>query len=360
MFESETYENIMQRMLERVSDNVDKREGSIIYDALAPAAVELAMMYVELDNILNEAFADTASYEYLIRRAAERGLTPTPATYAVLKGVFTPADIDVLGQRFNLGELNYVVTEKISDGIYQLECETAGETGNSQLGRLLPIDYIEGLETAELTEVLVYGEDDEEVDTFRQRYYDSINNISFGGNVADYKEKVGAMDGVGAVRVYRADDWLGAGTVKIAIAAPGGEVPSDELIADIKEALDPTDYTGDGIGIAPIGHQVTVVGAEGVTVNIAMSLTYDSYYLVETLYSNVKAAVGDYIESVNEEWAAENTETIYISGIIAAVKGVEGVIDVYNVTINGKSTNLTLKDDSLAVCGDITLEGEGV
>ena len=33
-----TFDYIMNRMLESVPDTVDKREGSIIYDALAPSA----------------------------------------------------------------------------------------------------------------------------------------------------------------------------------------------------------------------------------------------------------------------------------------------------------------------------------
>ena len=33
MFEDKTYENILQGMLNRVSNDVDKREGSVSYDA---------------------------------------------------------------------------------------------------------------------------------------------------------------------------------------------------------------------------------------------------------------------------------------------------------------------------------------
>ena len=76
MYEEATYEAILSRMLARIPEDFDKREGSIIYDALAPAAVELAMIYMELDAVLNQLFADTASREYLIRRAAERGHSP--------------------------------------------------------------------------------------------------------------------------------------------------------------------------------------------------------------------------------------------------------------------------------------------
>ena len=61
MFEDMTYEHILQRMLNKIPSSMDKREGSIIYDALAPAAVELTQLYMDLDLTLNETFADTAS-----------------------------------------------------------------------------------------------------------------------------------------------------------------------------------------------------------------------------------------------------------------------------------------------------------
>ena len=50
MYEEETYEEILYRMLDRVDDSFDKREGSVIYDALAPAAAEHAIMYMELQS----------------------------------------------------------------------------------------------------------------------------------------------------------------------------------------------------------------------------------------------------------------------------------------------------------------------
>ena len=41
MYESQTFDVILKRMLDRVSSSLDKREGSIIYDAIAPTANEL-------------------------------------------------------------------------------------------------------------------------------------------------------------------------------------------------------------------------------------------------------------------------------------------------------------------------------
>ena len=47
LYENMTFENIMDRCLSRVAASIDKREGSVVYDAIAPAAAELAIMYIE-------------------------------------------------------------------------------------------------------------------------------------------------------------------------------------------------------------------------------------------------------------------------------------------------------------------------
>ena len=48
MYEDQTFDVILQRMLSRVPETMDKRESSPIYAALAPAAVELTSMYIAL------------------------------------------------------------------------------------------------------------------------------------------------------------------------------------------------------------------------------------------------------------------------------------------------------------------------
>lgn len=78
MYENITYEELVKRMMDRAlasNKNLDSREGSILWLAEAPAAVELQNLYIALDNVLKETFADTASRDYLILRARERGLT---------------------------------------------------------------------------------------------------------------------------------------------------------------------------------------------------------------------------------------------------------------------------------------------
>ena len=78
MYENLTYDLLLQRSLERCKDSVDKREGSLIHTAVAMSCYEIAQMYVELDCAYAESYADTASRDFLIRRAKERGITPIP------------------------------------------------------------------------------------------------------------------------------------------------------------------------------------------------------------------------------------------------------------------------------------------
>jgi uncharacterized phage protein gp47/JayE len=351
MYENITYESILEEMLDRVPNTVDKREGSIIYDALAPAAIELQNMYIELDVILNETFADTASRDYLIKRAAERGIVPEKATNAILKGKF---NIEVpIGSRFSLEELNYVVTELI-DGIsntYKLKCETTGEIGNQNLGTLIPIDYIDGLISAELTEILIPGEDEEETESIRKRYYNSLDSESFGGNASDYKEKVNAIQGVGGVKVYPV--WNGGGTVKLVIINSSCELPSNDLINMVQETMDPVQNQGKGLGLAPIGHVVTVTGVTNQVINITTNITYQSGWSFLDSKPYIEKAIDDYFKELNKTWADTDNLTVRISQIETRLLNVAGVLDIADTTVNGVAQNLVVDADKIVIRGDI-------
>lgn len=352
MFESVTYEDILDRMLDRVPEDMDKREGSIIYDALAPCAVELQLMYIELDVILNEAFADTASREYLIRRAAERGIQPKEATNAVLKGVFTPTDLELeIGEEFSCDELNYVITEKIADGEYKLTCQTGGSEGNTTFGELIPIDYLDGLETAELTELIEPARDEEDTETFRRRYLSSFNSQAYGGNVTDYIEKTNAIDGVGATKVTPI--WNGGGTVKLTIMNTDFEQASEALVEQVQEAIDPT-QDGSGIGIAPIGHIVTVDTVESVSVNVACTIVYDDGYSFNALQSQIESAISNYLTELRKTWSDEESLTVRAAQITARLLMITGIDDVTNIQLNGVAGNLQLESSQIPVLGGVS------
>lgn len=371
MYKDLTFDAILKRMLEKVAAKYDKREGSVIWDALAPASVEFQNFYVILQGVLMEMFADTATRKFLIKHCAERGISPKQATPATVTGVFTPSTVEIpIGARFSHEDYNYQVTQRISDGVYYLRCETEGAAVNAVTGQLIPIDYIPGLQTAKITEVTILGEDEEDTETLRARYFSSINSEAFGGNKMDYKQKILSMEGVGGVKVYSGAEWNGGGTVKCVIVDSDHGIPSEELVDKIQSEIDPetiapdgflsdeTDYavgSGTGEGWAPIGHFVTIVGAYRTVVNIETTLVYKSGHTWDSVKSDVKRVVDDYLHELNEHWDDEEVDTIRvrISQMESRILNVSGVLDIRDTTINGKAENLEVDKDSLVLRGTI-------
>lgn len=352
MFEAKTYESIMSDMLARVPSDFDKREGSVIYDALAPAAVELANIYIELDAVLDETFADTASINYLARRVAERGLSQILATKAILQAEFTPSALEIsIGARFSCDELNYQVTDKISAGVYKVECETAGTEGNEHFGQMIPIDYINGLESATITSLLIPARDDETASELRERYFNSMRSQAFGGNIADYKEKTKAINGVGGVKVTPV--WNGGGTVKLTIQNTLFDVPSSALISEVQNAIDPVGHSGEGYGIAPIGHVVTVDGITALTVNIVTTITYEEGWDWASAGQYIKNAIDEYFDELAEGWEDESNIIVRISLLESRILNAQGVLDITGTTLNGSAANLSLTASQIPKRGTV-------
>lgn len=359
-YEHVSFELLLQRMLKSVPDSFDKREGSVIYDALAPAAIELKHLYIELDLAIANSYADTADREHLILLAKERGITPKPATFAKIKAVF---NIDIpIGSRFSCEELNYIVEEKLAEEhTYLLRCEEVGTAGNKYpIGRLIPIETIEGLQSAELTQVLIPGEEEEDTEAFRERYIETLRHEAYGGNILDYKRKVNALDGVGAVKVHPV--WNGGGTVKVVFIDTEYNVPTPEMVEKVQEILDPVPYRQQGVGVAPIGHYVTVEGAVAEEINISMHISFAPDKSWSSVSEKVKEILSAYFLELRKHWASKKSiplpkETpivIRISQIESRILDIEGIIDIENTTINGQSKNKVLDQNQVPKLGEVS------
>lgn len=357
MYESQTFEVILERMLDRVPDTLDKREGSIIYNALAPAAWELSEIYIQLDVNNNLSFADTATDEFLTRIAAEQGINRRAATFARRRGYFYASGgvlMDVpIGSLYSYNNITYAATSRLSLGVFVLTAQTSGVVGNQDFGTLLPVDYVAGLVQAVLSDVITPGEDEEDNEQLRTRFFDAVNEQAFGGNVADYKEKVKSLDGVGGVKVYPA--WQGGGTVKVSFSTSSNEPPTPELIDDIQTILDTVPNQGLGLGLAPIGHTVTVVGASLSTVNVSTVLSLAPDMAIEQVQDDVEAVVSSYLLSLRKTWESEAAIIVRVSQLESNILNVPGVIDITGTEINGVAANATLAPDALPVLGAVVL-----
>lgn len=342
MFENMTYESILKNALARVRNDVDKREGSIIYDALAPACAELAQAYISMENVLENSFADTACREYLILRARERGIEPYKAASAVARGVF---DREIpIGSRYSIGTVNFEVTEKIQNYEYKMVCETPGSEGNGYFGTLIPIGYVPG--SGVLTEILVPGRDEEDTEDLRKRYFENIYGESFGGNKADYRKWVKAIDGVGQVRVKRAEN--SNPNVKVYIWGAGNTSVSDELINNVKEILDPAESSGYGEGIVPIGHSVEVKSTNKVFIAVEVYGTIYTDADLQSIKDEADAIIREYFDSVNEGWeTTKDGIEIYSAQIVIRLLEIKGIKNIDRVLLNGDSY-VKLPEESIA------------
>lgn len=349
-YENMTYEFILDRMMKRVNEqypNLDNREGSIIFNALAPAALELAILYTELDNSMNESFVATASREYLYEICRQFGMDTSvfEASAGVHKGEF---NVEVpIGSRWNCELYNYTVTEFIGMNgeyyTYKMDCETVGTSPNKQKGTLTPItDISDGLTYAMITECLVEGENETSDDGIREAYTEYVNSSVDDGNIAQYERWCNEYTGVGNAKVFPL--WNGANTVKVSILSVSNKAASEELVAEFQEYLDPGS-NGMGDGVAPIGAFVTVTTATEVPIEISATVTMKSGYIDTT---PINKALENYFSSI----AYEKLIVAYMN-VGAAILGVEGVESVSDLTVNGGTVDITLGEEEVPVLGAV-------
>lgn len=344
MYESQTYELILSRMIKRVSDkypNLDTREGSLIFDALAPAAIELAIMYTELDNVLSESFVGTASREYILIGCEQMGMDISvfDASAGIHIGAF---NVEVpIGSRWNCDLYNYVVTEYVGYDDehykYHLQCETTGTAPNNQTGTLIPIDTIvDGLTYAQLLECVIEGENETSDEDIRTAYFDFVNSVATDGNVSQYEKWCREYDGIGNYKIFPL--WNGSNTVKVSILSASNGVASTQLIDAFQKYLDPG-ITGMGDGVAPIGAFVTVTTATEVPITVSANVTLSDGY---TDPSIINTTLTKYFAEI----AYEKSVVAYMS-VGAEILKTQGVEFISNLLINGGTADIPLADETI-------------
>ena len=335
MYENMTYENIMNLMLSMISDDIDKREGSIIFDALAPCAYLLAQGFFYLEHFLDLIFLDTAVDEFLDRIGDMYGVKRNTATNAMWKAIST-TELEI-GTRFGHDSMTYVVVEKLEEREYSLQCEQSGSVGNSYTGELDNLDNVDVIVT--LVTLLQTGTDEETDDHYRNRIYDRLQLPATSGNVAHYKMWAKEVPGCGECKVI--PTWNGPGTVKLIVV--DSNIGIDPTLPDkVKEYVE---------SVRPVGPEITVVSPIEKTINISAKISFDSSVDIETIKSDLETELRAYITSL-----AFNTYVVSYARIGSILLSIPGVIDYSNFTINEGMQNIVIADEELPVLGTINLE----
>lgn len=348
-FEDRTFENILAEMMETIPDGLDTSEGSLIYNACAKQAVRLEEAYMILAGLEANMYIDTADLEHLIRAGNDRGCYINPATYAEFRVQFN-CEVDP-GTQFSCDEYNYTVLIEVDaeQHIYEAVCDTPGSEPNTILGELDPIEYFDGFEWGKIISCIKLGTDMEETESYRSRLMASFDYRGFGGNRDYYKERINEMSGVNGCKIERVK--APSDYINITIIGNEYRAPSQDVITAVQTAVDPIENSGEGAGIAPIGHRVTIKAVEETIINITTTITYDSGYDYEDLQSYIEQAIDDYLLELRKTWRDTDTIVVRILQIESRLLDVTGIIDVSGTTINGAESNLQITDGSVPVKG---------
>ena len=371
---AEDYDYWLDLMLDYVPDDIDQREGSVIYDALAPTAMVLAQHSLASANIIKQTYVKTAQGQFLDYRAAEHGTARYAATQTEVKAKFLDTDgnpinnVQIGDQFASIGETPIFYTvQKINDDLTgELTADDPGTAANSYIGQVLPVTSNDSLSWAEITEIVAPARDEETDDHLRDRLLRADDWIAYGGNITDYLAMLSKISEVGAGQVYPV--WNGAGTVKLVIVDNDLMPASVELVKKVKNIIDPTDSESQGYGLAPIDHQVTVVAPTPLTVNISATVNIDGTHGVDIVKAKIKTAIEEYFKLLKQSWNSIDaktgrgySQTIYRSKILSQIMMVNGVINASVPTLNGSDQDIALVFDNqtsqLPVLGEVKLDG---
>lgn len=357
MYETQTKEEILQRMLDASPEDIDKRQGSVTNDLLSPPAIEMTKIYTELDTVLEVGFTDTAYGMYLDRRAADYGMSRKIAVKAsgILRftgpeGTVVPKGTSV---STSVGVPIYFVTKTdvtiVGAGVsVTAEASEAGASGNVSIGA---IDTVVGdlVGVVAVSNALNFegGVDEENDEAFRQRYFERARRPITSGNANHYRQWALEVPGVSDAKVYPI--WNGPGTVKVVLLGDDKTSPDSVVITAAQTYIDPT-QDGNGEGQAPLSAVATVVGATELPINISANVEIAPGATLDEVRVLIEAGTRTYLSTL-----AFSDPIVRITRIANVLLDIPPILDFTDLTINGGTGNIITSGDQVAVVGTVSI-----
>lgn len=342
MYEHYTVEAIKSDILSRLNTDINTSEGSYTSDMVSTVAHEIWKYYQALDAVVPIVYIDETSGEYIDKRCAEYGIKRKPGIKATTKLTFTGIDNTKIeaGKVFLTAEGLQFETDSsvtITGGIATVSATAAeiGDEYNVDAGTIThQIVTVSGL--ISVTNTKAIGGTDEETDAaLVARFYDFLQNPSTSGNASHYRQWALAVDGVGAAKVTPL--WDGPGTVKVLITGDDN-MPVDSAIVDNCALFIEANR--------PIGSTVTVLSAEGLAINVNLTIDLDHSTTVAEVKEALVRVLETYLKSI-----AFSKYTLVYNRIAAMILDIDGVSDYNSLTINGGTENITIGEDQVPVLG---------
>lgn len=348
-------DELHESMIRMTPPNIDNSEGSLFWDNTRPTAmVADRLVSYELTMALMMKFPQFAVGQFLDWHGYPIGVYRRPATSAVGEVTFfgdegtvipngaiatTIGDDNEDSYLFSVEKGGVVdASEQITLRIAAMEPGLSGIVpANTIVGVTSPIKGLKSLSNASPT---INGASEEDDDSYRIRILDRNRNKPLSGAKRDYARWAKEVPGVGDVIVLPL--WNGPKTVKVLITDVNRELASPELIAAVKDYIDPVD--GMGEGVAPIGAVVTVDTLALVPVDLKLSIVLEDSYLLVDVLSNIKKAVNTLLA---------DKDVVKYTDVFTTITNTDGLKDHSGLLMNGSINNIDLSEGERATVGKV-------
>lgn len=342
-YNQETYEAIRKRILDNMTNDIDKREGSFVSNMISPVGVEFAKYYIELDNILSIMFLEDATNEYLDKKVYDFGIERKMGTVArgVIKitgenGVHIPQNSEVISQ----SGLSFFTVEDVwineGEAIVEVEASDVGTEYNiiqNSIDKF--VININGVKSVTNEKEFKEGTNVETDEELRERFFEVIRRPATSGNIYHYEQWAKEIDGINQARVKPL--WNGNGTVKV-IVSNDNSIVSEEIISKCQEYINT---------VKPIGADVTVITPTSLDINVTANI------YIENEYDATKAKL-DFEENLKKYLSSCNDTVVY-TRVASCLGSVEGIKDYSELKLNGATSNISFDDEKLPKIKTITL-----
>lgn len=348
-------EEFHEMMVRTAKADTDTAEGSLYWDHTRPTAmIADRLVSYELAMALMMKFPQFAVGQFLDWHGYPIGVYRHPAVSSVGEVTFIGTEGTVIPDGTlvtTIGDDNedpYLfrvekggaidASEKL---LLRIEAVEPGLSGivpeKTIVGITSPIKGLKSLSNASPT---INGASEEDDDSYRVRILDRNRNKPLSGAKRDYVRWAKEVSGVGDVIVLPL--WNGPKTVKVLITDVNRELASPELIAAVKNYIDPVD--GMGEGVAPIGAVVTIDTLALVAVDLKLLIALEETYPLADVLLNVR-------ENVDKLLA--DKAVVKYTDVFTAVTNTDGVKDHSGLLVNGSIDNIQLSEGERATVGEV-------
>lgn len=345
---AETELAIHNRMLSTITDDYDKEDGSFIYDATKPPAIEFATIQTQIEkvekklDVMNLIGDDLTNFVY-----ARTGIKRKTATYATgqIKVIGAAGTVigtdDIASTPMNVlySFSNDTMIDESGIAMIEVICQSIGAVGNTAANTItiLPAS-IDGVISITNPIALSNGYNEESDEELRERYFDKLQRPGKAGNKYHFEEWAKSVVGVGDARCV--PRYNGPLSVKV-IIIDGNRLPAnDTLIAETRRFIEQE---------MPFGVvDLSVVSATPIAINVQADLQLLSNYDEQTVIATIQINLSAYLKTL-----AFNADAVSYAKIGALIIESEGVADYENLLVNGNTANIEIYDDQVAVVGGV-------